>query len=104
MYFEDVYFLQIWVRGRLHTSRFKGKTGFIVLRARCFTLQCVLFVNERMSKQLMKYAESINKESIVDVRGVVNVPDQPVMSCTQSDVELHVVEVRFYRLLDVRMK
>jgi len=96
--------VQIWVRGRLHTSRFKGKTGFVVLRARCFTLQCVLFVNEHMSKQLMKYAESINKESIIDVRGVVKVPNQPVLSCTQSDVELHVVEVRLCRFLDICKK
>ena len=36
---------------------------------------------------------SINKESIVDVEGVVKTVSQKVEACTQQDVELHAEQV-----------
>jgi aspartyl-tRNA synthetase len=77
----------------VHTSRFKGKTGFVVLRARHYSIQCVLAVNDTTSRQLLKYAASVTKESIVDVCGRVVEPETPVLACSQSDVELHVHEM-----------
>lgn len=64
--------MQIWLRGRLHTSRAKGKQCFFVLREQQFTLQCLLSVSEKLSKQMVKYVANVTRESIVDVQGKVD--------------------------------
>jgi hypothetical protein len=55
---------------------------------------CVLFPFQvHPSLQMLKYASSITRESIIDVYGCVKLPSSPVMSCSQQNVELHVDEV-----------
>lgn len=83
----------IWVRGRLHTSRSKGKQCFFVLRQRNYTIQCLLMVRENVTKEMVKFAASVSKESIIDVEGVVQDVPKKVESCSQSDVELHVTKL-----------
>ena len=39
------------------------------------------------------YFQSIPKESIVDVEGVIKVAPTKIESCSQSDIELHVTQV-----------
>merc|ERR1719369_1185773 len=83
----------ITIRGRLHTSRAKGKQCFFVIRQQQVTVQCLAFVNESISKQMIKFIAHISKESIVDVEAVVKKVDEKIESCTQQDVELHVKQV-----------
>ena len=45
----------VWVRARLHTSRAKGKQCFFVLRQQQFTVQCIAYVSEDVSKQMIKF-------------------------------------------------
>jgi aspartyl-tRNA synthetase len=45
----------IWLRGRLHTSRGKGKQCFLVIRHQSATIQAVVCVNENVSKQMVKF-------------------------------------------------
>uniref|UniRef100_A0A8C8IG69 Aspartate--tRNA ligase, cytoplasmic n=1 Tax=Oncorhynchus tshawytscha TaxID=74940 RepID=A0A8C8IG69_ONCTS len=80
----------IWVRARVHTSRAKGKQCFLVLRQQQFNVQALVAVGERASKQMVKFAANINKESIVDVEAMVRKVEQKIESCTQQDVELHI--------------
>ena len=47
---------KVWVRGRLHTSRAKGKQCFFVLRQQQFTVQCLVAVSETVSKAFVKFA------------------------------------------------
>merc|ERR1719430_2533432 len=48
------------IRGRLHTSRAKGKQCFFVIRQQQVTVQCLAFVNESVSKQMVKFiAQSV---------------------------------------------
>ena len=85
----------VTVRARVHAIRGKGKSAFLVLRQETATVQAVMFVDdETVSKGMVKYATNIPKESIVDIVAEVTAPDTPVESCTQSDVELLVREVR----------
>lgn len=85
----------VLVRARVHTTRGKGKSAFLVLRQRTATVQAVMFANdETVSRGMVKYACGIPKESIVDVEGVVACPQAPVESCSQRDVELQVTGVR----------
>ena len=46
----------VWVRGRVHTSRSKGKQCFLVLRQQSHTVQCLIAVNEEVSKQMVKFS------------------------------------------------
>lgn len=46
----------VWIRGRVHTSRAKGKQCFLILRQQSSTVQCVIAVNDLVSKQMVKFA------------------------------------------------
>lgn len=45
----------IWIRGRLHTVRGRGKQCFVVIRHQFATIQAVACVNENISKQMVKF-------------------------------------------------
>ena len=45
----------VWIRARLHTSRAKGKQCFFVLRQQQYTVQCISFVSDDTSKQMIKF-------------------------------------------------
>lgn len=73
---------EVLVRGRLHASRGTGKMCFIVVREQFATVQAVLAVSEGISKGMVTFAAKIPKESIVDVKAVVTVPEKPVQTCS----------------------
>ncbi|CAF1465830.1 unnamed protein product [Rotaria magnacalcarata] len=83
----------IWVRGRIHTSRGKGKQCFLVIRHQSATIQAIICVNENVSKPMVKFVTTISKESVVDIEGEVTLTPSPIESCTQKDVELQVKKV-----------
>jgi len=84
---------KVWVRARLHTSRAKGKQCFLVVRQQQYSVQAILMVSEKVSKQIVKFASNINKESIVDLAAVVSTVPNKIDSCTQKLVELVVEEI-----------
>ena len=84
---------EVLVRARLQNVRGKGKSAFLVLRQQTATAQACMFVDDStVSKQMVKYATMIPKESIVDVGGLL--VESKVESCSQSDVEIQVREIR----------
>ncbi|KAF7495681.1 Aspartate--tRNA ligase [Sarcoptes scabiei] len=83
----------VWLRGRLHTSRAVGKQCFFILRQRENTIQCLLSVNENVSKQMIRFTASINKESIIDVEGLVKKSPTKIESCTQQNVECEIKQI-----------
>jgi nondiscriminating aspartyl-tRNA synthetase len=83
----------IWVRGRVHTSRCKGKQCFLILRQHSNTVQCVFNVNDVVSKQMVKFTGSIPKESIIDLKVKVLSVDIKIEFCTEHNLELHPTEV-----------
>ena len=77
------------LRVRLQNSRIKGKSGFLVLREGCYTIQACLFVEDgKVSKQMVDFVHSLRLESLVDVTALVKTVPKPVEGCTQKDVEL----------------
>lgn len=46
---------KVWVRGRLHTSRSKGKQCFFTLRQKFNTIQGLISVSETISKKMVKF-------------------------------------------------
>ncbi|KAI3872285.1 hypothetical protein MKX03_021407 [Papaver bracteatum] len=84
----------VLVRGQIQTSRIVGKNiGFLVLREEMFTIQCILIVADNLvSRQMVKFATSLNIESYVEIEGIVSVPDAPIKGATQL-VELHVRKI-----------
>ncbi|BFZ22625.1 hypothetical protein BsWGS_25664 [Bradybaena similaris] len=83
----------VWVRGRLHTCRSKGKQCFFVIRQQKWTVQVVVIQSENVSKQMLKFISSITAESIIDVEGTVQTVGQKIQSCSQQDVELHIQQI-----------
>lgn len=82
---------RVLVRGRLHTSRAVSKNmSFVVLREKGYTVQCILSVKaDLVSKQMVKFASGLSRESIVDVEGVITVPENPITGATQQ-VRFHI--------------
>ncbi|XP_015608905.1 aspartate--tRNA ligase, cytoplasmic [Cephus cinctus] len=83
----------MWFRGRVHTSRAKGKQCFIVLRQQSYTVQVLIAVNEKISKQMVKFCSNITKESIIDVEAIIKTVPKKIESCSQKDIELHVEQI-----------
>uniref|UniRef100_U5EXR9 Aspartate--tRNA ligase, cytoplasmic n=1 Tax=Corethrella appendiculata TaxID=1370023 RepID=U5EXR9_9DIPT len=83
----------IWVRGRVHTSRSKGKQCFVILRQHSSTVQCVIAVNEKISKQMVKFSGSLARESIIDICAQKADVGAKIESCTEQTFELHVHEI-----------
>lgn len=82
---------QIRIRGRINNSRAKGAMCFAVIREGYASVQCVLFVGEKISKGMVTYASKIPKESIVEIIADVSKPAESIAGCSQQ-VELQVVE------------
>lgn len=83
----------VWVRGRVHATRSKGKQCFLVLRQQSSTVQCVIAVNDKtVSKQMVKFSGSVPRESIVDVRARVVPVAAKIEACTEQSLELHATE------------
>ncbi|KAJ1824405.1 aspartate--tRNA ligase dps1 [Coemansia sp. RSA 2671] len=82
----------VHIQARVQGSRPTGsKMCFLVLREGSATAQGLLVVdNETISKQMVKFANSISSESLVSLVAKVVVPSEPIKSCTVGDVELHV--------------
>ena len=48
-------------------------------------MQVVIFADDKVvSKGMVKYASLLPRESIVDVEGIIRVPEAPVQGCSQS--------------------
>jgi aspartyl/asparaginyl-tRNA synthetase len=86
---------EITVSVRIHNSRGQSaKLAFLMLREQGKTIQAVLAANDSsVSKQMIKWAMSINANSYVEVSGVVKQPNPPVASATISGLELHVTKI-----------
>lgn len=53
---------EVWIRGRLHTSRVKGKTCFVVIRQKISTVQVAAFAGkDNISKEMIKFIEKVSK-------------------------------------------
>ena len=64
----------------------------MVLRENFNTLQACLFHDDNTSMGMIEYARRIPRESIVLVKGIVQVPENPIKKCTQQ-VEILISEI-----------
>lgn len=82
------------IRGRMHSSRPTGKKlVFVVIRERFATVQALLAVNEpEVSVGMAEYTKRIPKESIIEVKAKVVVPEKPIEGCSQK-IELQIMEI-----------
>lgn len=83
---------EVTVRGRVHRITGKGSACFIVLRENFSTCQACIFVEEGTSKGMVDYSRRIPRESLVQIKGLVHMPDAPIKKCTQQ-VELLIKEI-----------
>jgi hypothetical protein len=78
----------VLVRAATQAIREVGnKMVFLVLRQSMSTVQCVLVASADAgtSTQMVRFTASLSVESIVEVEGVVSLPDQdPIKGCTQQ--------------------
>ncbi|KAL6521033.1 hypothetical protein OROGR_017602 [Orobanche gracilis] len=81
----------VQIQGYAQAIRAVGKKmAFLVVREESFTVQCVLTVaQDLVSPQMVRFAKSLSRESIVDIEGIVSVPSQPITSTSQQ-VEIQV--------------
>ena len=80
------------IRARAHRMTGKGQAAFIVLRDRYNTAQACIFVEEGISKGMVEFCRRISRESLVEIKGLVHIPDAPIKKWTQQ-VELLIKEI-----------
>uniref|UniRef100_A0AC35UF61 Aspartate--tRNA ligase, cytoplasmic n=1 Tax=Rhabditophanes sp. KR3021 TaxID=114890 RepID=A0AC35UF61_9BILA len=83
----------VWIRGRIHNTRTKGKGCFLVIRQRIATVQALMFVGPKISQQMLKFVNGVSKESIVDIYGTITKTGEQIQSCTQKDAEIHIEKI-----------
>jgi len=85
---------EVLVRGYLQTTRLIGKGAFILLRSSLYSVQGVCFEAKdgSISNAMVRYISGLPTESVVDVKGTIIVPDQPIESATEKMVEIHITE------------
>lgn len=88
---------EILFRARVHNTRQQGATlAFLTLRQQGSLIQALVKADksgEHISKNMVKWAGSLNLESIVLVRGVVRTVEEPIKSATIQDLEIHVSQI-----------
>lgn len=82
-------------RARVHTSRLQGnKMCFLAFRQQQAIIQGLLSVTpETVSKQMVRWAGSINLESIVVVHGVIEASPEEISSATVKDAEVKITKL-----------
>lgn len=95
---DDLKDKEVLIRGRVQTVRPVSKNmAFLVLRERGFTVQCVVTVTQELvSKQMVKFAAGLSRESIVDIYGIVTNPGVQIKGASQQ------VEVQVRKLYCIR--
>lgn len=82
---------RVSLRARLQTSRGTSKHAFIVLRSSFYTMQGIVSSeNVAVSKMMVKFAGSLNRESVVQVEGVLKLAEIKSEMITQRGIELDV--------------
>ena len=92
---EDQADKEVTVIVRIHNGRSQSaKLAFLMLRQQGKTIQAVVAAaGDAVSRQMVKWAVSVNVNSIVKVTGLVKKPETPVASATVSNLELHVKKI-----------
>jgi aspartyl/asparaginyl-tRNA synthetase len=83
-------------RANVENARVQSaKLAFLVLRQGFNTIQCVVGTNPEgtVSRQMTKWAGSINAESIVLVYGTVKKSPEPIKSATIDNLEIHISKI-----------
>ena len=90
---EDWEGKEVTIRARVHNARVQSaKLAFLDLRQRTENIQAVIAEGgeNKISRQMVKWAGGLNRESIVLVTGLVKKPKEPINSATISNLEIHV--------------
>jgi len=77
----------VWLRCRIQASRKQSKFCFLELREGMNTVQAIA------KDELLNFASTLTVETVVDVEALVDVPPEPIKSCSQTDVELKITRL-----------
>jgi aspartyl-tRNA synthetase len=83
---------QVLVRGYLQKTSSLGKGVFVLIRSSLYSVQGVTFEGDSIPKEMIKYIAALPSESVVDMKGTVTIPNEPVESATQKMVEIQITE------------
>ena len=72
------------LRGFAQEIRSLGRMAFVVLRKGMSSVQCVIAAGAGGSAQMVAFAKSLTRESVVDIEGAVSFPKEPLVSTTQQ--------------------
>jgi aspartyl-tRNA synthetase len=84
----------VWVRGHLQTTRLAGRIVFTLLRNTLYSVQAVAAEGSEphVDNAMIQYISTIPTESVVDIQGKVTIPNVPIASATQKQVEIQITQ------------
>jgi aspartyl-tRNA synthetase len=83
----------VTIRGHLQKSVLTGKIAFCLVRSALSSVQGVAAESSIISNAMCKYIAALPAESVVDVTGVVSIPNEPILSATQKMVEVQITSM-----------
>lgn len=92
---EDHLGKRVWVRARVHTVRGTAKSCFLLLRDREEFMQACGFVGGRLTKDMVRYVNSLPKESVVEVCGLLQAVSNPIKTASplHQNLEIHLEKI-----------
>ena len=84
---------EVLVRGHLQKSQSVGKCVFVTIRSTIYSVQGVAFRRGSVSSAMIQYISALALESVVEVRGAIKIPEEPIMSVSQKMVEINIESV-----------
>jgi aspartyl-tRNA synthetase len=82
----------VTIRGHLQKSVLAGKIAFCLLRSGLYSVQGVAAESvHNVTNPMCKYIAALPAESVVDVTGIIAIPNEPIVSATQKTIEIHIV-------------
>ena len=85
---------QVLIRGRADTVRSAGGRVFLLIRRSFCKVQAVAETNQATPKQLVKFAEKVRPESIIDIVGCVKLVTDKILTATPSALQLIEIAVQ----------
>lgn len=80
----------VLVRGHLQKSVLAGKIAFCLVRSSLYSVQGVAAESVTIPKTMCQYIAGLPAESVVDMQGIVTLPNEPIQSATQQLVEIQI--------------
>eukprot|EP01098_Paradermamoeba_levis_P002092 TRINITY_DN124_c0_g1_i4.p1 TRINITY_DN124_c0_g1~~TRINITY_DN124_c0_g1_i4.p1 ORF type:complete len:567 (-),score=222.64 TRINITY_DN124_c0_g1_i4:46-1746(-) len=80
----------ITLRARISNVRGKGNLAFLLLRQSTESVQGVISKSDKVNKDFLRFVQTLSRETIVEIEGILSETAVKIETATRQDVELQI--------------